>query len=283
MAKQRHTHRKRAAAGWWALALICWLATPAAGQVEAKDTTGGSGASARYGTGPRFNGNLTAWVYSHLRYPEEALARGEEGKVWVRFVVEEDGGVGDIKVVRGVSPELDQAAVEEMVALAMERGVNYYDTAWAYHAGTSETAIGKALAAYPREKFCLANKFPGYDLSNMGKVREMVDTNTIVGQPIHTEDGVTLIPISKVSFGFGGAGGEYGKNPGDKNLGGGVSAGVKITPMAFLIVKEGQVRVMPVAVPAATAVDRVVEMVPDLIDKVSGMVKKDKAEETIEF
>ena len=117
----------------------------------------------------------------------------------------------------------------------------------------------------------------------MGKVREMVDTNTIVGQPIHTEDGVTLIPISKVSFGFGGAGGEYGKNPGDKNLGGGVSAGVKITPMAFLIVKEGQVRVMPVAVPAATAVDRVVEMVPDLIDKVSGMVKKDEAEETIEF
>ena len=72
MAKQRHTHRRRAAAGWWALALICWLATPAAGQVEAKDTTGGSGADARYGTGPRFNGNLTAWVYSHLRYPEEA-------------------------------------------------------------------------------------------------------------------------------------------------------------------------------------------------------------------
>ena len=117
MAKQRHTHRRRAAAGWWALALICWLATPAAGQVEAKDTTGGSGADARYGTGPRFNGNLTAWVYSHLRYPEEALARGEEGKVWVRFVVEEDGGVGDIKVVRGVSPELDQAAVELVSAM----------------------------------------------------------------------------------------------------------------------------------------------------------------------
>ena len=121
---------------------------------------------------------------------------------------------------------------------------------------------------------------------SMAKVREMVDTNTIVGQPIHTEDGVTLIPISKVSFGFGGAGGEYGKNAGDKNLGGGVSAGVKITPMAFLIVKEGQVRVMPVAVPAATAADRVVEMVPDLIDKVSGMIRKDKdagAEETIDF
>ena len=80
-----------------------------------------------------------------------------------------------LPVVGGNDAVVDQAAVEEMVALAMERGVNYYDTAWAYHAGTSETAIGKALAAYPREKFCLANKFPGYDLSNMGKVREIFE------------------------------------------------------------------------------------------------------------
>ena len=111
----------------------------------------------------------------------------------------------------------------------------------------------------------------------MGKVREMVDANTIVGQPIHTEDGVTLIPISKVSFGFGGGGGEYNsKNAGaEKNLGGGVSAAVKIAPVAFLIVKDGAVRVMPVAIPAATGMERVVEMVPDLIDKVSGMLKKD--------
>ena len=116
----------------------------------------------------------------------------------------------------------------------------------------------------------------------MGKVREMVDTNTIVGQPIHTEDGVTLIPISKVSFGFGGAGGEYGKNAGDKNLGGGVSAGVKITPTAFLVVKDGTVRVLPVAVPATSTVDRVVEMVPDLVDKVSAFLRKEKEEKAEE-
>ncbi len=118
----------------------------------------------------------------------------------------------------------------------------------------------------------------------MGKVREMVDANTIVGQPIETKDGVTLIPISKVSFGFGGGGGEYsGKTAaGEKNLGGGVSAGVKIAPVAFLIVKEGTVRVMPVAVPAATTMDRVVEMVPDLIEKVSGMLKKEKKDEDAE-
>ena len=80
-----------------------------------------------------------------------------------------------LPVVDGNDAVIDQAAVEEMVALAMERGVNYYDTAWAYHGGTSETAIGKALSAYPREKFCLADKFPGYDLGNMGKVQEIFE------------------------------------------------------------------------------------------------------------
>ena len=115
----------------------------------------------------------------------------------------------------------------------------------------------------------------------MGKVREMVDANTIVGQPIEAGDGVTLIPISKVSFGFGGGGAEYGgkASPGDKNLGGGVSAGVKITPTAFLVVKYGAVRVLPVAVPAASAVDRIVEMVPDLVDKVSDLFRREKSEE----
>ena len=80
-----------------------------------------------------------------------------------------------LPVVDGNDAVVDQAAVEEMVALAMERGVNYYDTAWAYHAGTSELAIGKALSAYPREKFYLANKFPGYDLGNMDKVAEIFE------------------------------------------------------------------------------------------------------------
>ena len=80
-----------------------------------------------------------------------------------------------LPVVDGQDAVVDQGAVDEMVALAMERGVNYYDTAWGYHAGNSELAIGKALAAYPREKFCLANKFPGYDLSNMGKVKEIFE------------------------------------------------------------------------------------------------------------
>ena len=80
-----------------------------------------------------------------------------------------------LPVLDGNDAMVDQAAVEEMVACGMERGVNYYDTAWGYHGGNSETAIGRALASYPREKFYLADKFPGYDLRNMGKVREIFE------------------------------------------------------------------------------------------------------------
>ncbi len=119
----------------------------------------------------------------------------------------------------------------------------------------------------------------------MEKMRMMADTNTIVGEPINTPDGVTLIPISKVSMGFGGVGSTFGnKNAGaDEHLGAGLGTGVKIEPVAFLIVKDGYVRVMPVAVPAASTVDRIVEMVPDVIDKVGDFLGKKKAEsETVD-
>ena len=113
----------------------------------------------------------------------------------------------------------------------------------------------------------------------MEKVREIVDTNTIVGQPITTPDGVTLIPISKVSFGFGGAGGDYGKTQ-PKDFGGGSAAGVKIDPVAFLVIRDGITRVLPVAVPPVSTLDRVVEMVPDLMDKVEKYFDKKEAKET---
>ena len=80
-----------------------------------------------------------------------------------------------LPVVDGKDDQVNQAAVEEMVACAMDSGVNYYDTAWGYHGGNSEIAIGKALAAYPRKNFYLADKFPGYDLSNMDKVAEIFE------------------------------------------------------------------------------------------------------------
>lgn len=111
--------------------------------------------------------------------------------------------------------------------------------------------------------------------STMEKVREMVDTNTIVGQPITTPDGVTLIPVSKVSFGIGSGGGDYGKAVKD-GFGGGSAAGVRIDPVAFLVVKDGATRVLPVAVPPVSSVERIVDMVPDVLDRVEKFIDKKK-------
>ena len=86
-------------------------------------------------------------------------------------------GLGTMRlpVVDGNDACIDQAATEEMVAYAMAHGVNYYDTAWGYHDGHSETVLGGVLSHYPRESFYLATKFPGYDLSNMGKAEELFE------------------------------------------------------------------------------------------------------------
>ncbi|MCI9330982.1 MAG: sporulation protein YtfJ [Oscillibacter sp.] len=114
--------------------------------------------------------------------------------------------------------------------------------------------------------------------STIEKVRELADTNTIVGQPIHTPDGVTLIPISRISFGVGSGGGDYGKSMKGENFGGGGGAGVKIDPVAFLTIKDGVTRVLPVAVPPVSTVERIVDMVPDLVDKAEKFLDKKKAE-----
>lgn len=83
--------------------------------------------------------------------------------------------------------------------------------------------------------------------ASMSKIRDMVDSNTIIGEPIQTPDGVTLIPVSRLSFGFGCGGGDYGKQA--PKFGGASTAGVKVEPVAFLVVKDGVTRVMPVALP----------------------------------
>lgn len=84
-------------------------------------------------------------------------------------------GAMRLPVLDGDDSRIDEGAVEEMVAYAMEQGINYYDTAWGYHSGNSELVMGKALSKYPRESFYLATKFPGYDLSNMPKVEEIFE------------------------------------------------------------------------------------------------------------
>lgn len=126
------------------------------------------------------------------------------------------------------------------------------------------------------------------DLMNttMQKIREMVDVNTIVGKPIQAGD-VTIIPVSKVSFGFASGGSDFTtknqKPEADNSFGGGSGAGVNIMPIAFLVVKGDTVRMLPVAPPPGTAVDRVVEMVPEVIDKVTGFIEKQQEKKTDTF
>lgn len=111
--------------------------------------------------------------------------------------------------------------------------------------------------------------------TTMTKIREMVDANTVVGQPIVTQEGVTLIPVSRLSFGFATGGSDFGKTPNvAKNFGGGAGAGVNVIPMAFLIVKDGNVKLLPVAPPPGDSVSRVVEMVPEMFDKVTGYIDR---------
>jgi len=123
--------------------------------------------------------------------------------------------------------------------------------------------------------------------SSMSKIRELIDVNTVIGNPIQTPDGVTIIPVSKVSIGFGGGGTDFAtKNyPANRDnaFGGGAGTGINITPIAFLIIRGESVRMLPVAEPASTSVDRIIEMVPDILDKVENILderKKKKDEDS---
>jgi sporulation protein YtfJ len=121
----------------------------------------------------------------------------------------------------------------------------------------------------------MSKNLPNMLENTIAKIREMVDVNSVIGTPITTPDGVTIIPVSKVSAGFGGGGSDFvSKNPNKQEnpFGGGAGGGVTVTPIALLIVKGGNVRMLPVAAPANTTADRLVEMIPDTLDKISAFI-----------
>lgn len=128
----------------------------------------------------------------------------------------------------------------------------------------------------------MENKHPVNEMmaETIQKIRETVDANTVVGEPIQV-DGVTIIPVSKISFGFGTGGselpGQAGKN---QPFGGGGGAGVKVTPVCFLVVSDGQVRVLPMSAPAENSVDRIVEKLPDLLGMLTDFAEKKKGKTT---
>lgn len=108
--------------------------------------------------------------------------------------------------------------------------------------------------------------------TSIAKIRDMVDANTVIGEPITTPDGVTVIPVSRMSFGFASGGND--KNPQSKGIWGGAGAAVRVSPIGFLIVKDGGVRMLNISAPAVTTVDRALDMVPELIDRIEAMVEK---------
>ena len=114
-----------------------------------------------------------------LSVPPSRSERGSDSMLYKKFQDLELSALGmgamRLPVLDGDDSRIDENATAEMVAYAMAHGVNYYDTAWGYHGGHSETVLGRALQAYPRESYYLATKFPGYDLSNMDKVEEIFE------------------------------------------------------------------------------------------------------------
>ncbi len=120
----------------------------------------------------------------------------------------------------------------------------------------------------------MGNGVQGLIGNSMDKVKEMVDVNTVVGTPIVAE-GITLIPVSKVTYGFAGGGTDLPtKTPSDK-FGGGSGAGINITPIAFLVVANGEVQVLPMVAKPDSG-DSVISMIPDLVDKVTTAFSKKK-------
>lgn len=123
-------------------------------------------------------------------------------------------------------------------------------------------------------------------MTAMSSIQNMVDVNTIIGEPIETQEGITIIPVSKVGFGFAAGGSEfsgetikeYNKKDKDEEIeyklpfGGGAGAGVSISPVAFLVVQEGNVKLIPID--HDSCIDRLLDYVPDLMQKMSNMFNK---------
>jgi sporulation protein YtfJ len=119
-----------------------------------------------------------------------------------------------------------------------------------------------------------------FTASALNSLRSLVDVNTIVGNPITTADGIMIIPVSKVSFGYGSGGSDLPTSKQAELFGGATGGGVTISPLAFLVISAGEVKLLQMQSADNTA-DRIVNAVPEVIDKIVAMVKKDKDAEDL--
>lgn len=136
----------------------------------------------------------------------------------------------------------------------------------------------------------MENKQPleGLMGTTIEKINQMVDVNTVIGTPITSPDGTIIIPVSKVSYGFASGGSSFAvKSAPNKDLfGGGAGAGVSINPIAFIVISNGDAKVLTIDEPNSTTAEKAIAMAPDVIDKIVGIFNKDKKEgksETIDL
>ena len=122
----------------------------------------------------------------------------------------------------------------------------------------------------------MSEKSAGAILSaTIEKIRDLVDTSTIIGEPIHADGGTTIIPVSKVTYGFASGGADFPSKDPKELFGGGGGAGVTITPVAFLVISDGEVTLKHITA-YDNAAERVVNLVPEMFDKVTSLVNKSR-------
>ena len=126
----------------------------------------------------------------------------------------------------------------------------------------------------------MAQHLEGLMSTSMEKIRDLVDVNTIIGNPVTTPDGTTIIPISKVSFGFASGGSDFPSKTNKELFGGGAGAGISVTPTAFIVINNNDVRMLQIS-KKADATDKAIDMLPALFDKITALFKKDEDKPTV--
>lgn len=126
-----------------------------------------------------------------------------------------------------------------------------------------------------------ANPIEGLMNEAMGKLQHMIGANTVIGEPITTPDGATVIPVSKVSFGFGAGGSEFtaksNAETAEKPMFGGASfGGASVKPVSFLVIKDDCIRLIPVS-ESMSAAEKIVDMIPELLNKFNKFLDERKA------
>lgn len=122
----------------------------------------------------------------------------------------------------------------------------------------------------------MSEHIAGLTDNSMKNLRNLVDSDSVIGDPITTPDGTMIIPVSKVSFGFASGGSDFATSSPKDIFGGGSGGGVTIQPLAFLVIKDGEVKLLHVNAGKTTG-DHIVNMMPEMVDKISGLFNKKSA------